>query len=320
MDFRESFYSIIGDTSSAGAEEIRRLNTQMLQQAFPDDEEMREKLQPTYNPGCKRIIISDDYYPTLALPHVSLITSKITHITPTGIQTSDDNLENPQKPYDLIILATGFETLDFLHPISLTGHNGTALSSIWSNGAKALYGITCPQIPNFAMLYGPNTNLGHNSIILMIEAQSRYINSLISPILAARKSLKSLSLRPKDSRVEQFNRELQTRLSTSAFADPGCQSWYKNSEGLITNNWSGNVVEYQEMLATVQWSDFEIEGDGKEVLRGEKEVRIGRVKEESVVGSGVLGMMGLVSVTTAVLAAGWLVRGGGRGLGGLRVR
>lgn len=313
MDFRESFYAIIGDTSSAGADEIRNLNLQMLESAFPNDANMREKLLPEYNPGCKRIIISDDYYPTLALPHVSLYTDKITGITSTGITTEEET-----NDYDLIILATGFETLDFMHPISMTGHKATPLSSIWSHGANALYGITVSSMPNFAMLYGPNTNLGHNSIILMIEAQSRYIASLISPILAARKQGKALSLRPKDSRMREFNEQLQQELKNSAFADPKCNSWYKTSEGLITNNWSGDVVDYQEMVAKVKWDDYEIEGDGKVVLDGKKETRIGRVREETVVGSRVLGALGVASVT-AVLVAGWLVRGG-RGLGGLRVR
>ncbi|KAI4849199.1 cyclohexanone monooxygenase, partial [Aureobasidium sp. EXF-8845] len=149
MDFREGFYAIVGDTTSEGADEVRQLNAQMLEAAFPNDEEMKKKLLPGYNPGCKRIIISDDYYPALALPHVDLITSSITGITSTGISTSDDKTQD----YDIMILATGFETLDFMHPIKMTGYNATPLSKVWSHGAKALYGITVSQMPNFAMLY-----------------------------------------------------------------------------------------------------------------------------------------------------------------------
>lgn len=314
MDFREGFYAIVGDTTSEGADQVRQLNAQMLEAAFPNDEEMRKKLLPGYNPGCKRIIISDDYYPALALPHVDLITSSITGITSTGISTSDDKTQD----YDIIILATGFETLDFMHPIKMTGYNATPLSEVWSHGAKALYGITVSQMPNFAMLYGPNTNLGHNSIILMIEAQSSYIAALISPILAARRQGKSLSIRPKDSRMKEFNEKLQTELANSAFADPNCQSWYKTDEGLITNNWSRNVVDYQEMVEKVKWDDYEIEGDGKEVLRQKKEVKIGRVKEETVVGDGTLKVLGMGSLI-AVLAVGWWSKGGGRFISGLRV-
>jgi hypothetical protein len=264
MDFREGFYAIVGDTTSAGADQVRQLNAQMLEAAFPDDEEMRKKLLPGYNPGCKRIIISDDYYPTLALSHVDLITDGITGITSTGISTSNNETQN----YDIIILATGFETLDF--------------------------------------------------IILMIEAQSSYIAALINPILAARKVGKKLSIRPKEARMEEFNEKLQTELANSAFADPNCQSWYKTDEGLITNNWSRNVVEYQEMVEKVKWDDYEIEGDGKEVLRQKKEVKIGRVREETVVGDGTLKVLGMGSLI-AVLAVGWWSKGGGRLISGLRV-
>jgi hypothetical protein len=180
------------------------------------------------------------------------------------------------------------------------------------------------------MLYGPNTNLGHNSIILMIEAQSRYINALISPILSRRRCrqnthqdlLPPISLRPDPTVLESFNRTLQSTLQTSAFADPNCQSWYKNEQGLITNNWSGTVVEYQKILENVVWSDYIIEGDdddGQEsqALSKKGKSRIGRVREETVLSGSVLGVLGMV----AVVAVGVLVKGGGRTVSALlRVR
>ena len=313
MDFREGFHQIIGDVSSAGADEIRGFNSAMLDAAFGNNEAMKEKLQPKYQPGCKRIIISDDYYPALALPHVELITEGITAITPTGITTEATSTQD----YDLIILATGFETLDFMHPISMTGYNNTALSQVWAEGAKALYGITVSDMPNFSMLYGPNTNLGHNSIILMIEAQASYIASLIQPILTARQSGKHLSIRPKSSRMQEFNSTLQKELAASAFADENCNSWYKTASGLITNNWSRNVVEYQKLVETVQWDDFEIEGDGEDVLKGRKESKIGRVREESLVGDRTLSLLGAVSVGAVVLAGVWARAGGARAFSGL---
>ncbi|KAH0373227.1 FAD/NAD(P)-binding domain-containing protein, partial [Aureobasidium melanogenum] len=316
MDFREGFYGIIGEPTSAGADEVRKYNQDMLDAAFPHDTIMQDKLRPNYNPGCKRIIISDDYYPTLALDHISLHTEKISSINKTGIEIEGGQ----QHDYDLIVLATGFQTLDFMHPISMQGYNNTALSSIWSRGAKALYGITVSSMPNFAMLYGPNTNLGHNSIILMIEAQSRYINALISPVLEARTAGLGLSIRPKDSRMNEYNDKLQNELSHSAFADPNCNSWYKTEEGLITNNWSKTVIDYQEMISKVNWEDdYEVEGDGKRVLEKRKVDRIGRVREETVVSNGVLGVMGVMSVA-AFVAAGWILKNGGRYGAGLRVR
>ncbi|KAH0283868.1 cyclohexanone monooxygenase [Aureobasidium namibiae CBS 147.97] len=313
MDFREGFHQIIGDVSSAGADEIRGFNAAMLDAAFGDNAEMKEKLRPKYQPGCKRIIISDDYYPALALPHVQLVTEGIAGVTTTGIATEDGKTQD----YDLIVLATGFETLDFMHPISMTGHNSTPLSSIWAEGAKALYGITVSKMPNFGMCYGPNTNLGHNSIILMIEAQAAYITSLIQPILTARQAGKTLSIRPKDSRMQDFNATLQKELAASAFADENCNSWYKTASGLITNNWSRNVVEYQKMVEVVHWDDFETEGDGEEVLEGRKKSRIGRVREESIVGDKTLTLLGAVSVGAVVLAGVWARAGGARAFSGL---
>ncbi|KAH0167661.1 FAD/NAD(P)-binding domain-containing protein, partial [Aureobasidium melanogenum] len=315
MDFREGFYGIIGDSSSAGADQVRQLNQQMLDAAFPNNAEMQQKLRPNYNPGCKRIIISDDYYPALALPHVFLHTDKISSITKTGIETEAAE----HKDYDLIVLATGFETLDFMHPIQMHGYNDAPLSEVWNHGAKALYGITVSKMPNFGMLYGPNTNLGHNSIILMIEAQSRYINALISPVLTARKQNTAIGIRPKDQRMQEYNTTLQSDLANSAFADPNCQSWYKTDEGLITNNWSKNVIEYQEMISKVDWNDYEIEGDGKKFPQNRKVDTIGRVREETVVSNGALGAIGVVSVA-AVVAAGWVFKKGGRHISGLRIR
>ncbi|KAI5254577.1 cyclohexanone monooxygenase [Aureobasidium subglaciale] len=315
MDFRESFYFIIGDTSGEGANQVRQMNQEMLDASFPNDPEMQKKLLPSYNPGCKRIIISDDYYPALAQQNVNLITNGISKITDSGIEVEG----GAHEPYDLIVLATGFETLDFMHPIEMRGHASNTLSSVWKGGAKALYGITVQDMPNFGMLYGPNTNLGHNSIILMIEAQSRYINALISPVLSARNAGKALCIRPKQARMNEYNEKMQKELSSSAFADPNCQSWYKNDEGLITNNWSSTVVEYQKMTSKVEWEDYELEGSGKEVLQGKKVERLGRVREESVVSNGVLGALGMASVA-AVVAAGWFAKGGGKYISSLRIR
>lgn len=194
-----------------------------------------------------------------------------------------------------------------MHPINFVGLAGRPLSEIWEGGARAFKGTTVEDLPNFGMLYGPNTNLGHNSIILMIEAQSRYINGLIGAVLSARKQGKTLSLRPKKSHIEEYNAEVQKILQNSSFADPNCNSWYKRKDtGLITNNWSGTVIEYQENLSKVNWDDYEIEGSGSDVLSGKKETKIGRVYEETRVSDKTLTVLGAVSV--AAVAAGWLAR------------
>ena len=150
MDFRESFYDAVTDGSSAFADMLRTLCQDMMRTQIPDRPDMWKKLTPTYNPGCKRVIISDDYYPAVASPKTTLETNKIKRITETGIE-----LENGEiNEHDMIVLATGFRTVEFLFPIKVTGTHGRTLADVWSGGASALYGTTVPSLPNFGMFYG----------------------------------------------------------------------------------------------------------------------------------------------------------------------
>lgn len=237
MDFRESTYNAIVDTKSDMATMFRTLSLDMMRNQLPDQPEMWEKLTPKYNLGCKRIIISDDFFPALNLPNVTLETRPIENISGRAVNVRGDDGQSMavESDYDTIVAATGFLTQEFMHPIAMYGKGGRPLRDIWKNGAKAFHGTCIEDMPNFAMLYGPNTNLGHNSIILMIESQSRYINGLIKPVLDARKEGKSLSLRPKHSKVAEYNEKVQGELQNSSFNDPNCNSWYKNDAGLITN-------------------------------------------------------------------------------------
>jgi hypothetical protein len=231
------------DGSSDPAEAIRASCKDMQRKQIPDRPDLWETLTPDYNPGCKRVIITDDYYPAIANPKTTLETNKIKRITETGIE-----LENgTHHDHDMIVLATGFRTVEFLFPIKITGTNDRTLADVWSGGASALYGTTVPSLPNFGMFYGPNTNLGHNSIILMIEAQSRYLNTLVSAVLDAQGRGSRIGIMPKQDRTDAYNEMIQEVLKNSSFADPKCGSWYKNKEGKITNNWSGTVIEYQKM-------------------------------------------------------------------------
>jgi hypothetical protein len=318
MDFRESFHDAVTNGESAFADIIRTSCIDMMKQHIPNRPELWQKLTPDYNPGCKRVIISDDYYPAVANSKTTLETNKIRRITETGIEMEDGT----HHEHDLIVLATGFRTVEFMYPIKITGTSGRALSDIWSSGASALYGITVPSLPNFGMFYGPNTNLGHNSIILMIEAQSRYLNALFAAVLDARSRGERVGLMPKKDRTDAFNDEMQEILMNSSFADPKCGSWYKNKDGKITNNWSGTVVDYQKMLSKVDWEDFEtttLQGKGRaDSLKegrtaskvvfgsGKQETKIGRVREETMVSNTVLAL-GTLSAVAA--GAAWVYRG-----------
>jgi cation diffusion facilitator CzcD-associated flavoprotein CzcO len=156
MDFREGFYSAISDKDSEFAQVIRDACTELLKAQLPNQPNLWDALTPKYAPGCKRVIITDDYYPTIARENVSLETRRITGITETGIEVDEED----EQEYDLIVLATGFRTVEFMHPIQIYGKNGRSLGNIWKNGATAFNGVTVEDLPNFGMFYGPNTNLG----------------------------------------------------------------------------------------------------------------------------------------------------------------
>ncbi len=282
MDVRETLYDSTIVKNSAGNDTIRDWATGFMKKQVPNRPDLWEKLTPNYAPGCKRIIISDDFYPALAQDHVHLETDGIQRITEKGVKVSHKDGEE-EFEFDILILATGFQANEFMHPIQFTGQNGTKLSEVWNKGAHAYLGMTIEKMPNLALMYGPNTNLGHNSVILMIEAQSNYINGLIAPILKAKAQGRRLAIVTKTERVLEWNKELQQRLGGLTFADPNCQSWYKTKEGLITNNWAGTVIEYQKTLANIEWArDLEVLGDGKEVVTKDK-THVGRVVEETVV-------------------------------------
>lgn len=247
MDFREGFHAAIFDHSSTTAQLLEEQSKDHMHTQLPNRPDLWEKLLPNYTIGCKRVLIADNYYPIFLRDNVRLETGKIDKITAQGIVT-----EGNEEEYDLIILATGFRTVEFMHPIDVTGSAGQTLSSIWKEGGEALYGITVKGLPNFGMLYGPNTNLGHNSIILMIEAQSKYINALIKEVIAARRRGDTLVIEPNDKKLKEYNDEIQAELEKSSFADPTCNSWYKMKEsGKITNNWSRTVVAYQKVSGDV---------------------------------------------------------------------
>ncbi|NMI00962.1 NAD(P)/FAD-dependent oxidoreductase [Pseudonocardia sp. K10HN5] len=212
------------------------------------DPELREKLWPDYPIGCKRIIIADTFYPAMIRDNVHLVTDKIEGVEPTGVRTSDGTL----REVDVIIYATGFETLSFNASLDITGRNGLALRDAWREGPQAYLGMSVSGFPNFYMLYGPNTNLGHNSIIAMLECQYGYV---LQGLQAGDEQNAALDLR---ADVQQrFNAELQAELADSSFAG-SCNSWYKTAGGKITNNWMGSVEDYKKATARLHVDDYEV--------------------------------------------------------------
>ncbi len=208
-------------------------------EAHISDPLMREKCVPDYVMGCKRVLFSNDWYPTLARPDVELITDPIERIEPDGVVTADGTA----RQADVIIYGTGFKTLDFLAPMSVTGLGGRRLEDDWRDGAQAYLGIAVTAFPNFFMLYGPNTNLGGNSILYMLEGQIRYVLGAIQALGAG--GLDWIDVRPE---VQSTFNDWVDKASRTSVWESGCRSWYTTASGRNTNNWPDHTFLYRSRV------------------------------------------------------------------------
>ena len=160
-------------------------------------------------------------------------------------------VDGVEREVDTVILATGFKVTKYLSAIEVTGRNGVRLDDAWSDGAQAYLGITTSGFPNLFMLYGPNTNLGHGTIIFMIECQIRYIRKCIQKM--RRDHLTVLTVDPQAQ--ARFNAQLQEDLAKSVWAS-GCASWYVTSDGKVLNNWSGFMLGYWRHTLRPNFDEF----------------------------------------------------------------
>lgn len=211
------------------------------------DPALRAKLTPDYPIGCKRVLFSSDWYPALANDNVAVQTEPIAEVTPTGVRTADGRLHE----VDVIIFGTGFKATEFLAPMTITGRDGRDLHAEWALGARAHLGMSVPGFPNMFLIYGPNTNLGTSSIILMMEQQARYIRQITEEL--------SRSTRPRAWEVRRaveqaYDADVQSRLDSGVWTT--CDSWYRTASGRVTTNWPGLVREYQRRTATMNIADY----------------------------------------------------------------
>lgn len=212
------------------------------------DPVLRAKLTPDYPIGCKRVLFSSDWYPALASDNVDVETEAIVEVTETGVRTADGRLHEA----DAIIYGTGFKATEFLAPMTITGRGGRDLQSEWAQGARAHLGMAVPGFPNMFLIYGPNTNLGSSSIILMMEQQSRYIRQITEEL--ARGGVGAFEVRADVERA--YDAEVQARLDAGVWTT--CDSWYRTASGRVTTNWPGLVHEYQRRTREVALADYEV--------------------------------------------------------------
>jgi cation diffusion facilitator CzcD-associated flavoprotein CzcO len=211
------------------------------------DPGVRTRLVPDYRIGCKRILLSNDYFRAFDRRNVALVTENIRQIGADAIVTADGT----ERKIDCIIFGTGFAATDFLVPMTITGIGGQDLRQAWRNGAEAYLGMTIAGFPNFFMLYGPNTNLSHNSIVFMLESQIRYVVACLRRLRSAR------SIEVKQDVQNRFNARLQQRLKHTVWAK-GCASWYLTADGKNTTNWPGYTFEFRLKARAPKWDDYAV--------------------------------------------------------------
>ncbi len=226
-----------------GAKQARK----HLEEQVPDPT-LRARLTPQYEFGCKRVLISNDFYPTLARPNVELVTEGITEVRARSIVTTD----GIERPVDVLIFGTGFRVTDMLLGTRITGR-GVEIHDAWKERASAYLGITVAGFPNFFLLLGPNTGLGHNSVVLMIEAQVRYVMSCLT--LMRRRGQAVMEVR--ESSQRNFADRIRERLAGTVWIAGGCRSWYQDQRtGESPVVWPGSVVDYRRRTRTASAEDY----------------------------------------------------------------
>lgn len=201
------------------------------------DPEIRDKLKPTHSFGCKRPLLSNEFYHAFNRDNVELITTGIEKITADGVVASDGTL----RAVDTIVYATGFQTTKFLSSVEVTGTGGRRLEDDWADGAQAYLGSTVPGYPNMYMLYGPNTNNG--SIIEMIENQVAYAMSQIERIEAEDVA----SLEVKDKVYKAYNEQLQNDIANVEAWGDNCLGYYRSESGRVVTQWPNNMTVYKQI-------------------------------------------------------------------------
>jgi cation diffusion facilitator CzcD-associated flavoprotein CzcO len=221
----------------------RQINSQIK------DPELRRKVTPTDEIGCKRIMLTDDWYRTLTQPNVEVVTDRIEAVTAHAIRTADGR----ERPTDVIVLGTGFETHGFVAPMQISGRGGRRLSEAWAGVPKAYLGITVPGFPNMFLLYGPNTNGGAGSVIYAVEAAAQHVVAGLRELERSR--ARTIEVRP--AAAESFDRELREALAGTVW-HTGCTNWYVDANGDDPNQWPWTWSTYRRRTERVDSAAYEL--------------------------------------------------------------
>jgi cation diffusion facilitator CzcD-associated flavoprotein CzcO len=214
-----------------------------------EDPELRRKVTPTDEVGCKRLMLTDEWYPTLTKPNVELVTDRIAEVTGTAIRTEDGT----ERPADVLVLGTGFKTHGFVAPMEIVGPGGRTLADEWADVPRAYLGMTVPGFPNMFLLYGPNTNGGTGSVIYTIEAGMDHVIAALDEL--GRAEARRIEVRRQTA--EAFDRELRAALAKTVW-HTGCTNWYVDEKGNDPNQWPWLWSSYRRRTARIDPGVYEL--------------------------------------------------------------
>jgi cation diffusion facilitator CzcD-associated flavoprotein CzcO len=214
------------------------------------DPSLRAKLTPRYVMGCKRILLSSDFYPALTRPNVEVVAAGLARVDGRTVIAGDGTA----RDVDVIILATGFRAVDMPIAGRITGAGGVTLAQAWGGDMRALRGTTVPGFPNLCLVIGPNTGLGHSSMIHIIESQLRYILDYLATL--DRTGAAALDARP--GAQERWCAGIERRMASSVWATGGCVSWYLNAAGRNTTLWPGSTLGFRRATRHLDVSEYDV--------------------------------------------------------------
>lgn len=226
---------------------VGRLGRAYLDRSFAADPELKAKVTPDFTIGCKRILLSNDYYPALRRDNVHVETAGIERVTETGVVTAD----GVEHPADTIIFGTGFRVADGLSRMTVTGRDGAKLGDAWRGGMEALLGTTVAGFPNMFLLTGPNTGLGHSSMVLMIESQIRYVLDAMDTLDRHH----ATAIDTVRERQDEYNAAIQAKLEKAVWSQGGCGSWYLDEHGRNRTLWPGATFTYRRRTRRIDPAD-----------------------------------------------------------------
>lgn len=241
----ESNISVI-EHGSDKTQEFRSIALNMLRSTVIDDA-LRERLTPDHPLGCKRLVFSSDFIPTLTRPNVEVVSSPARALRSRSLVTEDGR----ELDVDIVACATGYAAADYLGQIDVTGEGGTRLHDVWRDGAYAYLGMTVPGFPNFFMLYGPNTNVGSNSVIFVLEAQARYVVRALKHLRRRRKSYVAVKPEVMARFIADIDRWMQGTVWLTR-----CSSYFRAPNGRVVTQWPRSARALWAMTRRFRAADY----------------------------------------------------------------